>query len=175
MPDEVKIEREALEGTGKIIVVKVRRSDSQLTSNGLIRIGDKWFWTAGLFQSSSLVSLIRKILGQTTTTKFRDFLLRFGLTLQDLFDNNPDDTTKYIQGICEELIDNVRLPQDVHIHTLRNLREWLDSLNPGPADQLRKILQDTIATLDNLLRGDTNNSPQAQAADEALRKMADSQ
>ncbi len=152
MSDEIKIERKTLEGTGKITIVKINDSNSQLTLNGLIKIGDKWFWATGLFQSSSLVALTRKILGQTTTTMFRDFLLRFGLTLQDLFDDNPEDTTNYIQGICEQLEDSICSSQNVHHHTLRNLKEWLSSLKPGPTDHLRKTLQDIITTLEKLLK-----------------------
>lgn len=173
MPEEIEIKREKLEGPGKIIIVKQDvEPKPQAVSRGLIQIGNRWFWATSLTQKPSLAALIRKILGQTTTTKFRNFLLNFGLTLQDLFDDNPEETTDYVKGICEELT-NGSSPINVHTHTLRNLKEWLNSLKPGSTDQLRKTLQDTIITLENLLSED--ELPEFQTTESALRKMAGNQ
>ena len=151
---EPNIERAVYTGPGKIITAKV---GERLYPNVLACAGKNWMLISSLesdepsfITGSSLISVFKKAFVPVTTNAFRSFLTIFGLSLQDLFDDSPEGTSAFIQKVCEELTDGIRTKSGVNPHTLRNLREWADSLISSSSQVLKKTLQDTATRLENL-------------------------
>jgi len=88
-----------------------------------------------------------------TTNGFRHFLFIFGLTLQDVFDDNPEKTTTFIEKVCEELSENVKTQEQIGPHTLRNLSELVASLVSEASQALKKVIETTITKLQGLPKG----------------------
>lgn len=66
----------------------------------MVHIGNIWFCSAGIVLTApSLVRLAAQ--KNRNVTEFHDFFSSFGLSLADVFRENPDDTSKLILNTCE--------------------------------------------------------------------------
>lgn len=151
---EPLVERSVFNGPGKIITV---RTGDQIYPSVLANAGGTWIFVGSIGSDESafaigdsLIAVFKKAFTPMTTNGFRNFLFVFGLTLQDLFIDSEKQTVDFMGRICEELINQVRTKKGVTPHTLRNLREWADSLTEENSQQLKKTLEATITKLQNL-------------------------
>lgn len=149
-----EVERSIFDGPGKIITARV---GGQIYPNILVSVGKIWVFVksigsseSSLIMGDSIISVFRKATTPMTTNKFRNFLFAFGLTLQDLFNDSPDQTNDFIGKICKELLDKICTKKEINLHTLQNLKEWADSLTSESSQKIKKILDDTVVKLQNL-------------------------
>lgn len=170
------IERRVYEGPGKVITARITTADGQTQLYPNVLMGVSGFWllveyfgnnNEQMAIGESLVDVFRTATKALTTNKLKRFFFFYGLTLQDVFNDNPHDTRVFIERICNQLTTVSRHKDDVSPHTLSNLKEFADSLNSEQSRKLKMALEDTIRRLEALPQ-----KPQAESAAIALEVLA---
>ena len=99
-----------------------------------------------IFEGTSLPALFQK-LPHLTTGIIHKLLESFGLTMNDVFLNDPEGTTAFLNQICEQLADQC-LVLNANVRTMvSHLHAWETSLPESP---LRVVLNQCSNILNDL-------------------------
>lgn len=128
----------------------VRIITNQSSSLVMIKQGKRtpmWFYSAAHSHHSLLAMLCYGPMQRDVSTgRLCETLSHFGLTILHVFRDNPEETSKFLEGLCGKLRISSKLASIAY--TRANLQTLLNDLKHEPAAlNTCKAIEDTIAAL----------------------------